>query len=91
MQTEHSPKRSKLKGCLQILARGLMGIVALIVILAVVGYVYEHYAPLHHVRCLIGTATQCSACVGATQRVGGLSRAPLGVELWIITRDLMIS
>ena len=44
MQTEHPPKRSKLKGCLRILARGLVGIVALIVILAVVGYVYEHYA-----------------------------------------------
>ena len=44
MQTGHPPKRSKLKGCLQILARGLMSVVALIVILAVVGYVYEHYA-----------------------------------------------
>lgn len=44
MQTEHPPKRSKLKGCLRILARGFMGMVALIIILAVVGYVYEHYA-----------------------------------------------
>ena len=44
MQSVHPPKHPKLKGCLQILARGLMGIVALIVILAVVGYAYEHYA-----------------------------------------------
>ncbi len=50
MQTEHPPKRSKLKGCLQILARGLKGLVALIVILAVVGYVYEHYASEHDMK-----------------------------------------
>src|SRR5512136_471305 len=44
MQSVHPPKHSKLKGCLQILARGFVGIVLLIVALAVVGYAYEHYA-----------------------------------------------
>jgi pimeloyl-ACP methyl ester carboxylesterase len=44
MQSKHPSKRSKLKGCLRLLARGLSGIVLLIVALAVVGYAYEHYA-----------------------------------------------
>ena len=44
MQTEHSSKHPRLKGCLQILACGFVGIVLLIVALAVVGYAYEHYA-----------------------------------------------
>ena len=44
MQSVHPPKHSKLKGCLQILARGFVGIGLLIVALAVVGYAYEHYA-----------------------------------------------
>jgi pimeloyl-ACP methyl ester carboxylesterase len=41
MQTEH----------LRILARGLVGLVVLIVILAVVGYVYEHYASKRDMKC----------------------------------------
>ncbi len=44
MQTEHLPKHSKLKGCIHIVVRALTAIVLLIVMLAVVGYVYEHYA-----------------------------------------------
>ena len=44
MKPEQAPKRSKSKGCLRILSRGLIGIVVFIVVLAAVGYAYEHYA-----------------------------------------------
>ncbi len=39
-----TPKRSKLKGCLQLLTRGLLGLILLIVGLALVGFGYERYA-----------------------------------------------
>ncbi len=44
MTSKPAVKRSKSRGCLRILARGLLGILLFILVLAVVGYAYERYA-----------------------------------------------
>jgi pimeloyl-ACP methyl ester carboxylesterase len=42
--TQHRPQRFSCHGCLRWLARGLSGIALLLLALACMGYVYEHYA-----------------------------------------------
>ncbi len=43
-RVEQTPQRSKSKGCLRTLLRGLVVLTVLVVLLAVLGFSYEHYA-----------------------------------------------